>query len=469
MVQSSTTEGVQPQLQAQKLSQWETLGQSLASVAPTATPALVAPLVLAASGKASWIAYLLATIGIACIAFQVNLFAEKTSSPGSLYSFVHDSLGKWPSLLAGWALVIAYAGTASAVTGGVTSYAWSLSHLPSARPGVVAASSITAVAVLIAAALAYRDVQISARVMLWIEASSILLILALFLWPGEGSALRVDRSQLQFAGTSIASVRSGLVLAIFSFVGFESAASLGSEAVNPRKTIPRAIRWTALVSGAFFIFTAYAENIGFQGAATPLQQTSAPLQLLAHLRGLPAFAPLLAIGSVVSFFACTLACITAGARTLFGMSHDGYISPLFGRAHASNRTPHAAVILTAILAFLPAVVLTIHHVSPFDVYGWLGTVATDGFVSAYLLVSIAAFRLSYRDRTLTPLKVTLSLGSFAALVLALWSALDPSAPGPYNWLPYAYLVLLFSGLGISYRASRPAGTSCSGGCCCSCE
>lgn len=345
MVQGSTTEEVQPQLQTEKLSQWETLGQSLASVAPTATPAMVVPLVLAASGKASWIAYLLATLGIACIAFQVNLFAEKTGSPGSLYSFVHGALGKWPSLLAGWALVIAYAGTASAITGGVTSYAWSLVHTSGAQPGVAAASIITAVAVLIAASLAYRDVQISARVMLWIEACSILLILVLFLWPGKGSALHLDRSQFRLAGVNIASVRSGLVLAIFSFVGFESAASLGSEAVDPRKTISRAIRWTALLSGGFFIFTAYAENIGFQGASTALQQTSAPLQLLARLRDLPVFAPLLAIGSVVSFFACTLACITAGARTLFRMSRDGYVSSLFGRAHASNRTPHAAVIL----------------------------------------------------------------------------------------------------------------------------
>lgn len=469
MVQSNTTEEVQPQLRAEKLSQWETLGQSLASVAPTATPAMVAPLVLAASGKASWIAYLLATLGMVCIAFQVNLFAERTSSPGSLYSFVHESLGKWPSLLAGWSLVIAYAGTASAVTGGVISYAWSLLHPSSTGPGVTAAAIITTIAVLIAAALAYRDVQISARVMLWIEASSILLILALFLWPGNRSALRLDRSQLQLAGTSFASVRSGLVLAIFSFVGFESAASLGSEAVDPKKTIPRAIRWTSLVSGAFFIFTAYAEKIGFEGASTALQQTSAPLQLLAHLRGLPVFAPLLAAGSTVSFFACTLACITAGARTLFRMSRDGYVHPLFGRAHRTNHTPHAAVLLTAILAFVPAIVLALRHTNPLDVYGWLGTVATDGFLIAYLLVSIAALTHSYRERTLSPLRITLSLGSLAALALAFWSAVDPGAPAPYNWLPYAYLALLLVGLAFSYRVIRRVGRNCPDHCCCSHE
>jgi len=37
-------------------------------------------------------------------------------------------------------------------------------------------------------------------------------------------------------------LRLGLVLALFSSVGFESATALGSEARNPLKTIPRAAK-----------------------------------------------------------------------------------------------------------------------------------------------------------------------------------------------------------------------------------
>ena len=33
----------------------------------------------------------------------------------------------------------------------------------------------------------------------------------------------------------------GVVLALFSFVGFESATALGDEAINPLLTIPRAV------------------------------------------------------------------------------------------------------------------------------------------------------------------------------------------------------------------------------------
>ena len=48
-------------------------------------------------------------------------------------------------------------------------------------------------------------------------------------------------------------LRLGLVLALFSFVGFESATTLGAEARNPLKTIPRAVIQSAIIGGAFFI------------------------------------------------------------------------------------------------------------------------------------------------------------------------------------------------------------------------
>jgi amino acid transporter len=228
MVQERTfADPSQAGLQSEKLSQWETFGQSLASVAPTGTPAMVIPLVLASCGRASWIAYLLATVGIACITYQINLFARETSSPGSLYTFVHRVFGRWSSLIVGWALFIAYAGTAAAVSGGVTSYFYSL-FVANAQPPVWIATLVTVAAIGISAALAYHDVQISARLMLWLEAFSILLILALILWPGRPAGLRFDREQFLPGNIGLSGLRNGLVLAIFSFVGFESAATLGA-------------------------------------------------------------------------------------------------------------------------------------------------------------------------------------------------------------------------------------------------
>lgn len=436
-------------LQANRLSLWETLGQSLASIAPTATPAMVAPLVLAASGRGAWLAYALATLGIVAIAAGINTFARQSASPGSLYTFVHQSLGKWPSLITGWALLIAYVGTAAAVTGGFTSYAYALFAGATPVPALIAVA-LTAGVVLVAAALAYRDLQISVRLMLLIEAVSVLLILLLFLWPGPHSALHVDAAQFHVDGLTGNQVRAGLVLAIFSFVGFESAASLGGEAVRPLRTIPRTISLTSILSGLFFVFVAYAESIGFGDQADVLAQSSAPLQLLAHRRGLDLFAPWLEIGSAISFFACTLACVTAAARTLFALARDGYLHTFYARAHQSNHTPHVAVVLVGLLVAVPTLALIVAGIGPFDIYGWVGTLATYGFITAYIVVTLAAVRkvLAQGQRRIPTL--TFAAVALLVLVFAGGSSWGSDASGVYHWLPYLYLALLLLGVLISF-------------------
>ena len=438
------SEGSANGLARNRLSQSETIGQSLASVAPTATPAMVIPLVLAACGQSAWLAYLLALFGIFCLTSQINFFARSSSSPGSYYTYVQTSLGRWPSLIAGWALFFAYAGTAASVTGGLTSYAYAL-IIPNAQPTAWVATLLTLASLSAAGWFAYRDVQLSARLMLWIEAASVLLILLLILWPGHPRALHWDHAQLLLQHASLSSLRNGLVLAIFSFSGFESAAALGAEAANPHKTIPRAIRLTAFVSGVFFIFATYAEKIGLDDQIESIANAGAPLQLLAHLRGLLFLAPLLSIGAVISFFACSLACITAGARTLFALSRDRHLPAFLGRAHRTNRTPHSAVILTALLALAATLPLITLGITPFDIYGWIGTVATYGFITVYLLVTLAAVTLRTKTEGLNAWQLLVALASLMVFGLAAWSSLDFSA-APARWFPIVFSLFLFAGI-----------------------
>ena len=55
-------------LKTASLSPLETLGQSIANIAPTATPTVVIPLVFAVSGGATWLAYLISTVSILFVA-----------------------------------------------------------------------------------------------------------------------------------------------------------------------------------------------------------------------------------------------------------------------------------------------------------------------------------------------------------------------------------------------------------------
>ncbi len=437
------------------LPQWGTLAQSLSSIAPTASPAMVIPLVIAVSGPSSWIVYLSATVGVSLVALHINVFAGSAASPGSLYAFVQEELGSWFGLFAGWAVLIAYVGTASAVTGGVVQYAQGLFGGFLRRPS--GAVFLIALSVFLATALAYRNVELSTRFMLWIEALSIVVILFLFLYPSHEHRLFWDVSQFSREAFRLDPIRAGLILATFSFVGFESATSLGTEAKSPLLTIPRAVLGTALLSGILFLFSSYSEVAAFGGKLDLLTGSSAPLQLLAQLKGAAWLAPVLTVGAVVSFFACTLACITAAARTALLFSAHGTLPASLGRAHRTNQTPHIAVVISGVATFLPAAWLTFRHTSGFDLYGWLGTVATFGFVTAYLLVVLAALVRLKRHRKLSVGRAAVGAVTLSFLGWAFVGSLNFGAKGPERWLAPTYFALLIAGalFGVTFRRLQP--------------
>ena len=225
--------------------------------------------------------------------------------------------------------------------------------------------------------------------MLWMEAISVAVIVIVIALVLVRHGLHLDWEQLQLQGMTGSGLRLGLVLALFSFVGFESATTLGAEARNPLKTIPRAVIQAAIIGGAFFTVCAYAEVLGFRTAGQDLGTSPAPMHVIAAVGGVPLFGLLIDIGAMVSMFAGTLACITAAARVLLLMAHNGLAHGSLRTTHARNETPSYAVVVTGIAAVLPVAVLAARGASGLDVYGWLGSLATYGFIVAYALVCIA--------------------------------------------------------------------------------
>ncbi|MEO7652505.1 MAG: APC family permease, partial [Bryobacteraceae bacterium] len=411
-------------LKSNALSASEVLAQSIALIAPTAAPVMTIPLVYGLAGQGCAIVYLIATVTILLVALNVNQFAKRSASPGSLYSYIADHMHPRFGILAGWALVIAYVGTASAVSAGVTNYT---NEILKDRFGVQAFPSLLiALSVIFACYLAYRDVQLSARVMLWLEGGSVALITFVALAVVVKHGWRLDIGQFTLQGVTLEQLRLGLVLAMFSSVGFESATALGSEARDPLNSIPRAVQWSAILAGLFFVLCAYAEVLCFRGEAQTLDKSLAPMHVLTERAGLPRFIGTLTdVGAVLSFFSCFLACITAGARVLFLMGRNGALHAQLGEVHSDKQTPHRAVLLTSISAFLPAAIMTWRGVSMFEIYGLIGTVATLGIVTAYILVSAAAPLYLHSQGKLTPQVVGIAVLALLAMGAALLGSLYP--------------------------------------------
>jgi amino acid transporter len=437
------------------LSPMETLAQSVSTIAPTCTPAATIPLVCALAGNATWLAYVLATAAILLVAWCVGRFARYSSSPGSLYSYASMILPPWLSSVAAWSLLLAYVATASSVIGGFYHYSIIFARKSGAHPAtaVCLAIFVTVLSIWIAC----RDVKISARLMLWIEAISVLMILVVVTLVLVRQGFHIDPEQLRLRGMTGGGLRLGLVLALFSFVGFESATTLGAEARDPLKTIPRAVIQSSILGGVFFTLCAYTEVFGLRVAGQDLGTSPAPLHVLSVVGGVASLGPLIDIGVLVSLFAGTLACIIAAARVLLLMAHNGLAHAALKTTHARHETPQRAIVVTGIAAVLPVAILAARGESGLDVYGWMGSLATYGFIVTYGLVSLSLPRYLRAQGLVHPAARIIPALAFLAMLLALLGNLYPVPEGPYGKLPYVYLAYLAAGmLWFGLRGGTPA-------------
>src|ERR1700687_886314 len=153
-------------LRGEALSPMETLAQSVSTIAPTSTPAATIPLVAALAGNGTWLAYLLAMSAILLVAWCISRFARYSAAPGALYTYASMILPPFVGAIVAWSLLLAYVATGSSVIGGFYHYGNLLildsgNHIVSA---VILAVMVTGISVWIA----WRDVKVSARLMLWI-------------------------------------------------------------------------------------------------------------------------------------------------------------------------------------------------------------------------------------------------------------------------------------------------------------
>ncbi|CAM2197953.1 Amino acid permease [Paraburkholderia kururiensis] len=420
----------------------ETLAQSVANISPSVTPLIIVPLVFASAGQGTWLSYVIATVGIVLVGLNVNQFAKRTSSPGSLYAFAGRGLGSVAGFLTGWCLLAAYLLTATAVMSGALSYASMLMNVAGIR---LPAGVIGLFFSIMAWYVAWKDVKISARLMLAIEGFSVLSITAVAIIVLRHEGL-LDYLQLDLASFNARGVRDGLMLAIFGYVGFESAASLGEEARSPLRNIPRAIALGILLSGLFFVTTAYVEVAGFNASGARLANFNYPYNYLSERVNFAWLGTLISIGVTVSLFACTVASINAAARVLLAMGRHGILPSAFKLVHISNRTPHVAATMAAATMLASLLLMLGLGNSPSDIFDQFGTVATYGFLVSYILVSLAAPVYLRHRGELRARDVFVSLAAIAFILPAAISTVYPTPAAPADRFPWYFAAYVLVGL-----------------------
>ncbi len=434
------------------LSALENVAQSIGTMGPVATIGTILPLLIYKSGNATWLLFLFVMAAFCLISANINVFARKVASAGSLSAFAEHGLGKWAGSLTGWSYLVAMA---FVVTSSAISCAYYLvvvlGQVQGGKVGPLGQVLLTALVVVAAWWPAHRDIKLSTKTMLAAESVSVLVILAILVGAMVTTHHWVDSAQIRLQGSGFPQLRLGFVLAFMTLAGFESATTLGEEAKSATRTLPRVMTLCILPTGLLFVVSIYCLTVFSHSLNLALDQTDAPLDMIARSAGFPALGTLSSLGIALSCFGCALGGMNAGSRVIYAMARSRQVPGYLEAIHPRNGTPHRALSLLAAVALLVPSAMIAFGVSMADAMDYLMQLASLGFLGAYLVVCVAApFYLAAQGET-RPARLAVAAASVVVIAAAFVMSLVPVPEGPWRYLPYVFGLLLIAGMAVSAR------------------
>jgi amino acid transporter len=446
---AQTVKNTHTKLKHNALNFWEVSAQAVALISPSMTAALIVPLMFGTAGTAGWLCYLFGTVMLLFVAISLNQFAKRYTSAGSMYEYTVKGLGPKIGGISGWSLIFAYMFIGIAGVTGFTHFA-SMLLAQAGATGWLSHPWITLFAICVASSwfLAYKDITFSTLLMLILEGASVtvIMILAIVAIFKTGA---VDSAQLHpMAGHGLSDIGLGVVVAIFSLVGFECATAFGEEAKKPLTTIPRAVIASLLVTGAFFVFITYVETHALANNNPTLDQLTAPLTTLSQNFGMGWMGIVIEFGAMFSFFALAMSCLNAGSRIIFSMARYGIFPISMGSSHKHNLTPHVALTIFAVVQFLiPSAFMLIAYAGgwqadgiciPYDAFNAAGLFGAMGFSGAYVLISLATPFYLHKIGELKAWHIVVCVLAELLLIVPIVGLVYPVPPFPANVQPYVY-------------------------------
>jgi amino acid transporter len=398
----ATTVEAERSLKREAIGLREVLFQSVTHMAPAAAVAFSIPAGASYAAGALPLATVLALVACLFVALSIGELARHLPSAGSFYTYVSKGIHPSVGFLVAWAYAFAEAfiaaflflvfaitvsGTLHTSFGISTGTWWAWVILPA----------------FIVLGLGYFGVQISTRVGTAMGVFEILVFLGLAIWLASKAG---GANTISVFGTTHATapgykgftgVFAAAVYSILAFTGFESAAPLAEEARDPRRTIGKAVIFSALAIGIFYVFTTYAATV-YRGPARMAGFVNLgggdPWTFLAKAVWGGAWV-LAFIAIINSAVANANAGANATTRTWFAMGRIRLLPALIASVHPRWRSPHLAVLLQFVLALGIALWLGFQY-TPYTAFILMATIFTLILISIYILILVACIAYYWR-------------------------------------------------------------------------
>jgi APA family basic amino acid/polyamine antiporter len=351
----------------------------------------------------------LAIVGCALAVGAVAICCAEAGSriptSGGIYGCVAAAYGPLPGFICGMLLVVGDVLACGSVTA-------ALAAIVSARASPVWAPTLRVLTIVgllgIVAMINLRGVRRGGQFVTAATAVKLLPLLV-FVIAGAGA---MHPANLTLTAVGSPAIGRAVLLALFTFMGMESALGVSGEVAQPSRTIPRSL--LLAIGGATVLYVAI--QMVAQGILGGALGTSAAPLADAMARVNPGLRWVLLAGAALSMFGWLGADILASPRILFAIARDGRLPAVWGRLNRKTHTPDWAIVSYATAAALLAVTGT---------FAELAVLSALASTVLYAYVCLAAWRLKRRGTALagTPLNfrwlkaaVVVGIGSMIVMI-----------------------------------------------------
>ena len=325
--------------------------------------------------------YLLAMLAMLFTAASYGRMAALYPVAGSAYAYVCNSIDRRVGFMVGWAVTLDYLFLPMVIW--LIGAAYVHDQFPGVSMPIFVLGFIVVTTFL--NIVGFRFAKGVNGLLMLLQMLVIVLFVGLAAMFVAHSGSLISATPFVNVHSGVAPIAAGAAIAAYSFLGFDAVTTLSEEAIEPRKSLPRAVWLTALIGGILFVVVSYVTQLAHPGDA--FSDVSAASNEIALTIGGRLFKGIFLAGLVIAQFASGVAAQAAGARLIHAMARDGVLpGRALGRLHPRFGTPAAAVLLTGVIGLL-ALRLTVESSTSFINFG-----AFTAFTAVNLSVIATALR-----------------------------------------------------------------------------
>jgi amino acid transporter len=411
-------------------------------------------LIVITAGIAAPLTIIAAGIAVALLGNTLAQFSKAHPSTGGFITFVGKTFGGTSAvttaLLCGAGYIIAIS-SVLAVSGGFLAitlqyyFGWNV-------PWIILSVLLTGGAVV----MMLRGVGVSTRLAGFFFGFEmlVLLVVSIVSLVKNGGHLSIAPFEPHHILNGFSGLAAGFPLAVYLFIGWENSAALAEETGNPRRNVPRAVFLSIALMLVSYVLFAYATVSGFADNGSKLAAAPIPFITVAH-SALAALAVFAYLAGLTSTLGVLIAAVNSQARLIFNAGREGLLPRWIGRVSPARQVPRNAIYAFVGVASLIIIVWALGHLlgghvgrgsmNPITFFDESGTMGTILVLVVYFLSNLALpfYYRRYRPTEFSVVKhAVLPVLGMIAIAIPVYYLCKPPQPAPYDWFPYAALVIV---------------------------